>query len=35
VGITGTSIFVINGLVLAGAQPFGNFRRVIEEQLKK
>jgi hypothetical protein len=25
----------INGRVIAGAQPFGNFRRVIEEEIKK
>jgi hypothetical protein len=35
VGINGTPFFFINGRVIAGAQPFGNFRRVIEEELKK
>lgn len=35
VGISGTPFFFINGRVIAGAQPFGNFRRVIEEELKK
>lgn len=35
VGINGTPFFFVNGRVIAGAQPFGNFRRVIEEELKK
>ena len=35
VGITGTPIFFINGRMIAGAQPFSNFQRVIEEELKK
>lgn len=35
VGIKGTPIFFINGRMIAGAQPFGNFQRVIEEELKK
>lgn len=35
VGIQGTPMFFVNGRVIAGAQPFGNFRKVIEEELKK
>ena len=35
VGINGTPIFFINGRMIAGAQPFGNFQRVIEEELKQ
>ena len=35
VGINGTPVFFINGRLIAGAQSFGNFRRVIEEELKK
>ena len=35
VGINGTPFFFVNGRVIAGAQPFGNFRKVIEEELKK
>ncbi len=35
VGINGTPIFFINGRVVAGAQPFAAFQRVIEEELKK
>lgn len=35
VGINGTPIFFINGRMIAGAQPFANFQRVIEEELKK
>jgi protein-disulfide isomerase len=35
VGINGTPFFFVNGRVIAGAQPFNNFRRVIEEELKK
>jgi protein-disulfide isomerase len=34
-GITGTPTFVINGIVLAGAQPFEEFTRVIESELKR
>ena len=35
VGINGTPVFFINGRLIAGAQPFANFQRVIEEELKK
>jgi protein-disulfide isomerase len=35
VGINGTPIFFVNGRMIAGAQPFSNFQRVIEEELKK
>ena len=31
VSINGTPIFFINGRMIAGAQPFANFQRVIEE----
>jgi protein-disulfide isomerase len=35
VGINGTPVFFINGRLITGAQSFGNFRKVIEEELKK
>jgi protein-disulfide isomerase len=34
-GITGTPTFVINGIVLAGAQPIEEFTRVIESELAR
>jgi protein-disulfide isomerase len=35
VGITGTPGFIINGQLVTGAQPFENFRQVIEAELAK
>ncbi len=35
VGATGTPAFFINGRKVSGAQPFENFRVVVEEELKK
>ena len=35
VGTRGTPAFYINGRYLSGAQPIGNFKRVIDEELKK
>ena len=32
-GITGTPAFFINGRYLSGAQPFANFKRLIDEVL--
>lgn len=34
-GVTGTPSFFINGKFLSGAQPFANFKRVIDEALEK
>ncbi|MDJ0866743.1 MAG: DsbA family protein [Myxococcota bacterium] len=34
-GVSGTPAFFINGKYLSGAQPFDNFKRVIDEELKK
>lgn len=34
-GVTGTPSFFINGKYLSGAQPFSNFKRVIDEALEK
>jgi len=34
VGVTGTPAFFINGRFLSGAQPFENFKQVIDEELK-
>ncbi|MEX2304343.1 MAG: thioredoxin domain-containing protein [Bryobacterales bacterium] len=34
-GISGTPTFVINGIVLSGAQPFEEFARVIEDELRR
>ena len=34
-GITGTPSFFINGRYLSGAQPFANFKRMIDEALEK
>ena len=34
-GVTGTPAFFINGRYLSGAQPFANFKRIIDEELKK
>jgi protein-disulfide isomerase len=34
-GVTGTPSFFINGKYLSGAQPFANFKRVIDEALEK
>ena len=33
-GVTGTPAFFINGRFLSGAQPFQNFKRIIDEELK-
>lgn len=35
VGVQGTPAFYINGRYLSGAQPIDNFKRVIDEELKK
>ena len=35
VGINGTPVFFVNGRVLVGAQPFSNFQKVIEEELRR
>jgi protein-disulfide isomerase len=32
-GVTGTPAFFINGRMMAGAQPFEQFKQVIEEEL--
>ncbi|MDD9952120.1 MAG: DsbA family protein [Zetaproteobacteria bacterium] len=34
-GVTGTPAFFINGVLLSGAQPYEEFERIIEKQLKK
>jgi protein-disulfide isomerase len=34
-GVTGTPAFFINGRFISGAQPFANFKRVIDEMLEK
>ncbi|MAG30593.1 MAG: hypothetical protein CL908_06820 [Deltaproteobacteria bacterium] len=34
-GVTGTPAFFINGRFLSGAQPFANFKRLIDEALAK
>lgn len=34
-GISGTPTFVVNGIVLAGAQPYEEFTRVIEDELRR
>jgi protein-disulfide isomerase len=34
-GITGTPSFLINGVLVVGAQPFEEFQRIIEEELAK
>ena len=34
-GISGTPAFVINGILLSGAQPFEEFQRIIEEELAR
>jgi len=34
-GVTGTPAFFINGKFLSGAQPFANFKRVIDDALEK
>ncbi len=35
VGVSGTPAFFINGIMLSGAQPFANFKDIIDEELKK
>ena len=35
VGTAGTPAFYVNGRFLSGAQPFGNFKRLIDEELAK
>jgi predicted DsbA family dithiol-disulfide isomerase len=35
VGVRGTPAFFINGRYLSGAQPVDNFKRIIDEELKK
>ncbi|MEK6952940.1 MAG: DsbA family protein, partial [Nanoarchaeota archaeon] len=34
-GVTGTPAFFINGIILEGAQPFENFKQIIDEELAK
>jgi protein-disulfide isomerase len=34
-GVTGTPAFIINGKILAGAQPTEVFRRVLDRELKQ
>jgi len=34
-GVTGTPAFFINGRYLSGAQPFANFKRLIDAALEK
>lgn len=34
-GVTGTPSFLINGVLVVGAQPFEEFQRIIEEELAK
>lgn len=34
-GVQGTPAFFINGRLISGAQPFENFKAIIEEELKK
>ena len=34
-GVTGTPSFFINGRYLSGAQPFANFKRLIDAALEK
>jgi predicted DsbA family dithiol-disulfide isomerase len=35
VGVRGTPAFYINGRYLSGAQPIENFKKIIDEELKK
>lgn len=34
-GVSGTPSFFVNGVMLSGAQPFENFKEIIDEELKK
>lgn len=34
-GVNGTPAFFVNGVMLSGAQPFENFKEIIDEELKK
>lgn len=34
-GVTGTPAFFINGVILEGAQPFENFKKIIDDELSK
>jgi len=34
-GVSGTPTFFINGVALVGAQPFGAFEQIIEQELNK
>jgi len=34
-GVNGTPAFFINGIMLSGAQPYQNFKQIIEEELNK
>jgi protein-disulfide isomerase len=34
-GISGTPSFVINGKLVVGAQPFDDFKKVIDEEMAK
>ncbi|MEK6925852.1 MAG: DsbA family protein [Nanoarchaeota archaeon] len=34
-GVTGTPAFFINGRLISGAQPFANFKKIIDEELAK
>ena len=33
VGVTGTPGFIINGLLVSGAQPYENFKNIIDDEL--
>ena len=35
VGVTGTPAFLINGRKISGAQPFQNFKAVIDDELQR
>jgi len=35
VGVTGTPAFIINGRKISGAQPFQNFKAVIDDELQR
>lgn len=34
-GVSGTPAFFVNGILVSGAQPFANFKEIIDEELKK
>ena len=35
VGVSGTPAFIINGRLISGAQPFDNFKAVIDDELAR